>query len=522
MFLRSVAAILIFFLLFSSIGCGGGGSSISADSDDDSHNHDSDEENDGDSGTSGPVEEHANLTWDGSRGQCLQCHENMANEVHGSLHYQWKGNAPLVLNGPDIQGKIAGAVNSYCINISGNWQGCGKCHIGHGELPEDTATVNQLANIDCLMCHQKEYKRKLDNGQWVPDTVAMTISLDEAVRTVTKPTREDCLRCHAYAGGADAVKRGDITQAHSNTSDSTFDVHMSTSGENLNCTSCHTTNNHRIPGKGSDLRASDSSTKVSCANCHSDKAAGSGHDSSTINKHVAKVACQTCHIPHYAKNASDTAATEATETYRTWRSTHSTSAPFHPSSTLANNLVPSYLFYNGTSTCANVGEAVNMNPDTQNYPTSQPHGDVTDSQSKLHPFKYKTADQPRITSTGEFLALDTSVYFATGDATAAARQGLINMGYSPDTPYTWVTSETWQMLNHEVSEHDAALSCSDCHGSTGRMDLQGKLGYEPKSSLSNLCSSCHRSRSADFSEIHDEHVDGEGYDCSRCHTFSRR
>jgi hypothetical protein len=512
--------LLVVVMVFSSSGCGGGGTVTTTDSGDN-------DGTDGDTGdyVGGPygglVEEHANLTWDGSPGQCLQCHESEAREMHASVHYQWKGAAIMMTSGPQIQGKIAGAVNSYCINIEGNWEGCGKCHAGQGDKPTETADGNQLANIDCLMCHQKDYKRKLVNGKWVPDTAAMSITLDEAVITAQLPTREDCLRCHAYAGGADAVKRGDITQAHSNTSDSNFDVHMSAGGENMNCTSCHTTNHHQIAGKGSDLRPSESLTQMSCADCHSDKASGSGHGDPDIDKHVARVACQTCHIPVYARNASDTAATEATETHRTWRSTHSTSAPFHPAATLANNLQPEYLFYDGTSSCANLGEVANVDQSTGNYPTSRPNGSVSTINSKLHAFKYKTAEQPRVNRTGEFLALDTSMYFATGDGDASARQGLVNMGLSSNEPYSWIITETYQMLNHEVSPHSQALDCSACHGTTTRMDLKGKLGYELKKVQSDLCNDCHSSKTASFTRVHDKHVDDERIDCSRCHNFSR-
>jgi len=66
------------------------------------------------------VEEHKTLTWDGSPGICLTCHVDEAQEVHSSLHYQWQAPAPDMASGPADQGKIAGAVNSYCINVLGN------------------------------------------------------------------------------------------------------------------------------------------------------------------------------------------------------------------------------------------------------------------------------------------------------------------------------------------------------------------------------------------------------------------
>ena len=78
---------------------------------------------------------------------------------------------------------------------------------------------------------------------------------------------------------------------------------------------------------------------LECANCHADMAGGN-HEIDDIDRHTARVACQTCHIPTYAKDASDSTATEATEVHRTWLDTHSTAAPFHPVMDKANDLVP--------------------------------------------------------------------------------------------------------------------------------------------------------------------------------------
>ena len=79
-------------------------------------------------------EGHAGLKWSGPE-TCLQCHQSEAHEVHGSVMYQWKGDTPDMVNGEAPQGKNAGAVNSYCINILGNWNACGSCHVCIGALP---------------------------------------------------------------------------------------------------------------------------------------------------------------------------------------------------------------------------------------------------------------------------------------------------------------------------------------------------------------------------------------------------
>jgi len=466
-------------------------------------------------------EEHSGLTWDGP-GTCLECHMDEATDVHGSVMYQWEGASPQMETGPANQGKIAGGVNSYCINILGNWDACGGCHIGLGAMPQAEVTPADLENIDCLLCHQQAYKRKKVDGVFVPDTQAMSITMDEAVRTVHEPVRANCLQCHAKAGGGDAVKRGDLTLAHAATTDTSFDVHMATTGENLRCQDCHTFSDHRFAGRGSDLRPTDSATPLECTNCHAEMATPAGHEGSTIDRHVARIACQTCHIPLYAKNASDSPATEATETHRTWLATHSQTPPFHPASDKANDLTPVYRFWNRRNRNYLLHDEAVIDPATGRYPTSRPIGHVSDPQSKLYAFKYKTAEQPITNSSSRLIALDTSVFFATSDPAAAVEQGLVNMGLSSTEAYSWVETDTFQMLNHEVSPHEQALRCNDCHGASARMNLQRDFGYELRGPESTVCYQCHGAKEdKGFEEIHEKHVKDKKFDCSWCHGFSR-
>ena len=464
---------------------------------------------------------HDGLVWSGSD-TCLQCHTTQAHEVHASVMYQWEGATPDMTSGPEKQGKISGAVNSYCINILGNWDACGNCHVGLGEPPTPEATQEQLENIDCMVCHPQAYRRKKVDGRFVPDEAAMTITMDEAARTVHPPGRYNCLQCHAKAGGGDSVKRGDLTLAQISTTDRNFDVHMSTSGGDMKCQQCHTFTDHKVAGKGSDLRPTDSADVLECSDCHQPMTTADGHEGEYVERHIARVACQTCHIPIYAKDAADSSASEATETHRTWLTTHSTAAPFHPAMQKENDLTPEYRFWNRKSSNYLLHDTAVIDPATGRYPTSRPIGDVADAQAKLFPFKYKTAEQPFAENEQKLIALDTSVFFATGDPIAATEQGLVNMGLSASEPYSWVETDTFQMLNHQVSSSDAALECNDCHGSTGRMDLQGELGYALKGPKSQVCFQCHGSKEdKSFTEIHNKHVKDKRYDCSWCHSFSR-
>ncbi len=464
-------------------------------------------------------------TWEGTT-TCLSCHETEAQEVFSSVHYQWLGETPYMENGPSIQGKLDMGVNSYCINTTGNWNGCAACHTGLGARPEPVVSQQQLENIDCMICHQEDYKRVKIDGTYVPDSANMTVTMVEAAQTVHLPTRATCLQCHAKGGGGDNFKRGDMALAHAATSDSQFDVHMATTGANLDCQSCHVTEQHRMAGRGTDLRPTDLDIEMSCTDCHTTKASPSGHADSDIGRHVARVACQTCHIPSYAKNAADTAATEMTEMHRDWRLPHETaSGAIHPTPTLAGDLIPNYAWWNGRSVSYTLYDDAVLDPGTGAIPTSRPLGTARQAEAKLYPFKYKTATQPLIDSENQLIALDTSVYFSTGDPVAAIESGLANMGYSPAESYSWVDTDTLQLITHEVAPSEGALSCSSCHDSTGRMDLQNELGYALKDARSSVCTQCHGNEGSksgpEYEWVHKLHVEEKRYDCSWCHDLSR-
>ncbi|MEW6116671.1 MAG: choice-of-anchor D domain-containing protein [Nitrospirota bacterium] len=475
----------------------------------------------------GTGSQHAGNTYNGPA-TCLACHQAEANEVHGSAHYQWQGPALYMVNGAPLQGKLKTAVNSYCGNIIGNWGGCSSCHVGLGAQPTATVSQSQLENIDCLICHQKDYKRKKDaaTGLVVPDTANMTITMDQAVQTVHKPVRSNCLQCHAKGGGGDNNKRGDMAVAHANTSDRNFDVHMATTGANLVCQACHTTQNHKIAGRGSDLRETDIDVKMSCvtSTCHSTKLSSTGHVTVDVNKHVKKVACQTCHIKTYARNAADTAADESTEVIRDWQHPEWVASlnRWEPTITRASNLKPEYKFWNGTSWGYSLNDPASIDPATGRYPTSRPQGGINDANSKLYPFKYKIAVRPYAPSIARLIPVDTKVYFGTGNPDAAVKSALTLMGYSDTVPYTWVEDDTYQLITHEVMPKANALTCNECHTSTATQMNLKQMGYVLKGAESSVCTQCHGQKSnPGYLKVHKIHVTDKKYDCSKCHNFTR-
>jgi len=464
---------------------------------------------------------HAGLTYSGYPQNCLGCHDVQANEMFGSTHYKWTGSAPDMVNGSGIpQGKLTNAVNSYCINIEGNWSVCGSCHAGRGKRPDDPSAG--LENIDCLICHSDEYaaaRTRLPDG-----SMGVVNPKDSMVQNIHSPTRANCLKCHATAGGGDGVKRGDLSIATITNNDPHFDVHMNTSGSDLACQECHVFNGHKVIGKGSDLRPTDDlarGSEIECITCHAGKDLPEGHDNEEIGRHVSRVACQSCHIPIYAK--------VATEMHRDWRQHHDgsladgVSGPGHPYTVKESNLVPEYKFWNRLSDNYLLGDDASITYDAakDTYPTSKPQGNNQDG--KLYPFKYKTATQPKTKGDDRLIALDTFEYLkASGNVVTAIENGLRNMGYSAAEPYEWIETDTYQMLNHGVSPSSAALNCNSCHDNPNRMDLQGELGYALKGSTGMVCTQCHDLESSkNFTWIHEKHVKDKRYDCSWCHGFSR-
>jgi hypothetical protein len=303
---------------------------------------------------------------------------------------------------------------------------------------------------------------------------------------------------------------------------------MNTSGADLDCQACHVFQNHRVIGKGSDLRPTDDparGSEVSCLTCHTDKGTSTGHDTTKINDHVARVACQACHIPVYAK--------VATEVHRDWRIHHDgtpadgVSGPGHPHTDKQSDLTPVYAFWNRLSDNALLDDDASRTYDVKfgTYPTSRPIGDVKDAASKLYPFKYKTAVQPKTIDDNRLIALDTFEYLKTsGDVVTAVEKGLSNMNYgdNPVPAYEWVVTDTYQLLNHGINPASGALQCADCHGTTAQMDLQGELGYQLKSTEATVCTQCHnRKENKGFFDVHARHVSSKQLDCSNCHIFSR-
>ena len=489
----------------------------------------------GNAGTGGMSHADRFSTFDGTK-TCLSCHKEQALEAHAAVHYQWQGDTPDLVDSSTPKAGKLGGINDFCIYPDINWigkltnvngvavdGGCARCHAGLGEKPTAEPSQAQLENIDCLICHSESYKRTVSTvggtARFVPDTAKMTVSLLDAARDLTLPSTDRCLNCHSKAGGGDNHKRGDIEEAHRNPTRE-FDVHLSSKsagGAGLSCLDCHKAENHKIAGRGTDLRERDLPDPVSCTNCHSE----TPHGEAKIDKHTARVNCTVCHIPVFAKKAP-------TDMDRDWSKPgvlNPSTGLYEPSAVMAAGVKPEYRFFNGKSYFYEFGQTA-FPSESGRVVMSAPEGSIQDKGAKIHAFKHHLATQPRDPATGRLLPLKIGKFFMTGQVDGAIQEGALGVGW-PYTGHDFAKTERHLGLFHEVAPKDQALSCGECHTKPGRIDF-ASLGYTPKQQLNGktLCAACHKDKSNEwsgaerFTKIHEKHVKDKKLDCNTCHGFS--
>jgi len=456
---------------------------------------------------------------------CLKCHPQAGSDMFGSVHYQFKGDTSkaIELAGTSNASKLGG-INDFCIWPDGNWLtvfskldgtkgpgGCAVCHTGLGLKPSSVMSTEQLNNIDCLMCHSRSYKRvvsQLPDGTFrlVADP---TIDLQKAAKDLTFPGRAECLRCHQGAGGGDNYKRGDI-ESTLKSCPKTYDVHMGTDGQDFLCIDCHRTERHRIAGRGSDMRAQDSTLTLRCESCHTTVPHRSSNTAyADLNRHTARLDCTVCHIPAFAKSVP-------TDMVRDWREMEVDTAKqlYDPMMVKQTNVKPKYAWYNGLSHFYRFGDPVKTVGGVLKM--SWPDGSFADASAKLFPFKVHAAFLPIESTTKTLLPLKNKIAFETGNVNAAIAAGAAAAGL-PYASHTFQQTERWMGIYHGVGPKNTALSCSNqpCHGSQDRIPFK-QLGYTTRAANSVLCSTCHEGKTyTGFVPVHDKHRSKAA--CTACH-----
>lgn len=396
---------------------------------------------------------------------CLECHPD-ARKVMKTAHWLWVGDE-VQLPGRTGTTRIGkrNLLNNFCIAARGNERSCMKCHAGYG-WADDSFDFAREENVDCLVCHER-------TGSYVKGTYGLPApgtDLLAAARSVGTPQRENCLGCHAYGGGGQGVKHGDLDSSLAHPFEEE-DVHIGRLG--FLCVDCHTAPEHRIRGRAFSVSVEDSHG-VACADCHTRPE----HRDARIEAHLAAVACQTCHIPTFAGKLP-------TKSSWDWSKAGDASRKEDPHHYLKikgefayeQDAVPEYRWFNGTVGRYLLGDPI----DDPEKPTvlNPPRGGIEDQQARIWPFKVHRARQPYDVGNRYLFPPVTGGeggYWTTFDWDQAFRLGAraSNLPYS-GRPGFAQTAMYWP-LSHMVAPKERALGCTDCHGERSRLDWKA-LGY---------------------------------------------
>lgn len=397
--------------------------------------------------------------------KCLECHPDAAKQVMQTAHWSWlSGDA--VRDGKSVRIGKKNLMNNFCISVSGNWASCTKCHAGYG-WTDANFDFEKSENVDCLVCHDGSGGYSKDKG----GLPGAKVNLAAAAGSVRMPYRENCGSCHFNGGGGMGVKHGDLDDSLLNANDE-LDVHMGKLG--FQCVDCHETHGHQVPGKlNATYTDATKALRFDCANCHDT----TPHGDAMLNKHTARLACQTCHIPAYARKYP---------TKMTWDWSKAGDANRKDSPheylkikgefTYEEDVRPEYAWYNGKMDRYLMGDPVTAADQAIN----QPLGARDDATAKIWPFKVHRAKQiwdpvnktliPPVTS-GE------GGYWSKFDWALAAEKGMATAGLPYSGKYDFTPTHMYWPINHMVAPSKEAVQCKECHGpSATRLDWKA-LGY---------------------------------------------
>ena len=422
---------------------------------------------------------------------CLECHSKASDQVHKSIHWKWRA-------GPEKDDRQTGKVNivnNFCMAIRTNEARCTSCHAGYG-MKNPKFDFASKETVDCLVCHDTTGKYKkfptlaghpnYTPKEWPPKSGKIRPPVDLALvaKNVGKSGRNNCGSCHFFGGGGDGVKHGDLDSSLTNPPFA-LDVHMDAKGLNFSCQTCHTTKDHITAGSRLTMTAKDSNGidipghekggRASCESCHA-QTPHKGDTSPMLNRHVAKVACETCHIPAYARE-------KKTKVFWDW-STAGTSkkmvkddegyVTFHPKKgnfTWERNVTPEYFWFSGKMNYTLVGDKTTKNADgVVDLVTLE--GNAADPGSRIWPFKVMRSITPRDPETGQMIVphlfgKDKDAFWKSFDWQRAAAAGMKASGQPFSGKIEFAKTTYLFPIAHMVAPAENAVTCVGCHAREG-------------------------------------------------------
>jgi octaheme c-type cytochrome (tetrathionate reductase family) len=419
---------------------------------------------------------------------CMNCHGAIGDEIITTGHFKWEGVASNI---EGFEGGIHGKtdiINNFCMAIATNEGRCTQCHIGY-DYADASYDFGNRNNVDCLVCHDQtgDYAKAPTTAGRPAGTVDLQLVAQSVAENGGSPTIDNCIDCHANAGGGDNVKHGDLSMSLVDTTRE-FDVHMGTDGGNLECVACHGVKRD-MDGKllshgigGMPYHSVEEGAMKQCDDCHGDRANIHVVSPPLVQTMVAShdtIACQTCHIPTFARNQS-------TKTEWYWEDAGQDIAPEDIPKILGrnaydkkkgtfvweNNVRPTLRYFNGKYRKFLIGE--NDQYTTEPAVLAEPVGDYTDPEAMIYPFKKMVGNQPADAVDKRILvphlfgtAGGPNPFWGKYDWDLAIRDGAAVTGQPYTGAFIFADTVMYLSVNHEVAPKEEAYGaggdCADCH-----------------------------------------------------------
>ncbi len=398
---------------------------------------------------------------------CMDCHGRIGDEIITTGHFKWQGVASNIEGFESgIHGK-QDILNNFCIAVKSNEGRCTQCHIGYG-WADASFDFSDPDNVDCLVCHDQT-----NTYQKAPTTAGLpaeSVDLNFVARSVGEnfgvPTIDNCIFCHARAGGDDNVKHGDLAMSLADTTKE-FDVHMGTKdsgGQDFECVMCHQVKkdgelnvlSHGIGGM--PYHSVDEGEMRTCEGCHGDRY--NRHANTTVADIINfaghdKIACQVCHIPAIARETSTKtvwnwgdAGEDRTDIPTQGVPPRPTYAKKKGSFVWENNVRPTLRYFNGKWEKTLIGQ----NDQYTSLPAvlAEPVGDYTDPDAMIYPFKKMIGNQPADANNQTILvphlfgaAGGPNFYWKTFDWNLALEEGAAAAGQTYTGAYEFIDTEMY-------------------------------------------------------------------------------